>query len=85
MEPGYSVWNVHARLAPHWKAAYGLELIRITREADMLGELCGRFIEPYYPTEEEFFEARRMRLRETRFIPKEERFITHIRIGGLKV
>lgn len=40
------------------KAAYGLYLLQICREADEMGEALGRFIEVYVPTLEEFIEMR---------------------------
>lgn len=37
-----------------WRAAYGIELMRICREADLLSAKLGRFIPHVVPTEEEF-------------------------------
>jgi len=56
---GFSRLHVRVLIDHSWKAAYGLELIRINAEADKITELTGKFYEPYYPTEEEFKEARR--------------------------
>lgn len=40
------------------KAAYGLYLIQLCREADMVGERVGKFVEVKIPTLEEFIEMR---------------------------
>jgi hypothetical protein len=55
---GFSRHGIRVLIDHSWKAAYGLELIRINKEADMVTELTGKFYQPYYPTEAEFREAR---------------------------
>lgn len=57
---GFKIDIARVRIVNDWKAAYGLELIRITKEADELQDIMGVYVEPYYPTEEEFLEARQM-------------------------
>lgn len=37
-----------------WKARYGIELMRICREADMLSRQLGYFVPHIIPSEEEF-------------------------------
>ena len=41
-----------------WRAAYGLECIRIWREAVAYRTATGRELETYFPTEDEFREMR---------------------------
>ncbi len=65
MEDGYSIIPVTAKYDHDWKVAYGLELLRITREADTLGEVTGTYVEAYYPTEDEFRDARKSFYRDT--------------------
>lgn len=55
---GFRIDATKMRIVDQWEAAYGLELIRISREADEIERATGQYVEPYYPTEEEFREAR---------------------------
>lgn len=52
------------KFTPHyyvddWRAAYGLECIRIWRECIEYRERTGKELDAYYPTEDEFRAARR--------------------------
>ena len=59
LEDGFSIVPINARYDHDWKAAYGLELIRITKEAEEIEQATGAVVEVYYPTEEEFRMARK--------------------------
>ncbi len=59
MEEGYSIKPITAKYDHNWKVAYAMELLRITHEADAIGEATGEFVEAYYPEEEEFRAARK--------------------------
>lgn len=57
---GFGRIELRVRIDNSWKAAYGLELIRINAEADEITKATGKFCQPYYPSEDEFREARRV-------------------------
>jgi len=56
---GYRIFKRRYKELP-WRAAYGLFLMELCRQADMASERLGRYVPHHAPTEEEFREMRRV-------------------------
>ena len=56
---GYQITKPYLDTSHDWRAAYGLECIRIWKECVRHLERTGQELNLHYPTEEEFREARR--------------------------
>jgi len=60
---GFRIFKPRIATTHDKKLAYGLECIRIWKEAQRIKELTGKEPDTYYPTEEEFYAMRKKMFR----------------------